>query len=156
MTDQEVIEAIRRHMVGIEHELSVDPPCTQTQWLWAMGEYTKELAGSFTAPAAAAPVNRDVPLVTGTGAVGETLTCTMGNWDNEPSDYAFAWKRDGSQDVGSNSLNYRVDTADPGHSITCVVTAINAKGSTVAPPSNAIEVLAPGGTRSTSARPPAR
>jgi hypothetical protein len=157
MTDLEVIDAVRRHMLGIEHELLGDPPCAATQWVWAMGEYTKEMAASFSTPATAPPVNRDVPHLSGTGTVAETLTVTLGNWEGEPTDYSFAWKRDG-ETVGSNAVTYRVDTADAGHSITCVVTAMNAKGSTAAPPSNAIPVAEPGRVAepSRSAAPAAR
>jgi hypothetical protein len=148
MTDLEVLNIIRRRLTGVESELLVDPPCSSVQWVYAMTEVSKELAAAFEAPATAPPVNRDVPHLQGTGAVGEVLTVTMGNWDGEPTDYAFAWKRDG-QDVGSNSMNYRVDTADQGHSITCVVTAINSKGSVAAPPSNAVAVAAAAGAGAT-------
>lgn len=158
MTDQEVLTAIRRRLAGIETELLVDQACTAVQWVYAMTEISKEMAAAFAAPASAPPVNRDVPHLEGTGALGEILTVTMGNWDNEPTDYGFAWKRDESQDVGSNSMNYRVDTADRGHSITCVVTAINSKGSVAAPPSNAVAVAAApaGATAAAPASAPAR
>jgi hypothetical protein len=86
-----------------------------------------------------APTNRDVPHVTGNGAVGETLNCTMGNWNGEPTSYAYAWKRDGTADIATGA-NYVVVAEDSGHSLTCVVTATNAAGSTAAPPSNVVAV----------------
>jgi hypothetical protein len=85
------------------------------------------------------PKNRDVPYVSGTGTVGETLSCTMGNWDGEPTSYAYQWKRDGTLNLGTDS-SYQIVAGDAGHSLTCVVTATNARGSTAAPPSNAITV----------------
>lgn len=97
-------------------------------------------------PATAPPVNADAPAVTRNGAVsasaavGDTLNCTMGNWQNEPTSYAYAWKSDGATDLGTSSADYVVAATDAGHSITCVVTATNALGSTVAPPSNAVSI----------------
>jgi hypothetical protein len=90
-------------------------------------------------PATAPPVNVDVPHVSGTGSVGSTLNCTMGNWSGTPTSYAYAWKSDGMTDLGAGS-SYVVAATDAGHSITCVVTATNALGSTAAPPSNAVSI----------------
>ena len=149
MTDLEVLNAIRRHMMGIEAELLSDPACTAVQWAYCMTEVSKEMAAAFEAPASAPPVNRDVPHLQGTGAVGEILTTTVGNWDGEPTDYSFAWLRDGSQAVGSNAVTYRVDTADQGHAVTVVVSAINSKGTVAAPPSNAVAVAAAAGAGAT-------
>lgn len=89
-----------------------------------------------------APVNVDVPhLQPGSAVVGDTLTITMGNWDMQPSQYAGEWFRDGTEVIGSGA-SYVVSEADAGHSITCVVTASNAIGSTTAPPSNAVAIPA--------------
>jgi hypothetical protein len=86
------------------------------------------------------PVNVDVPHVSGTGAVGATLSCTMGNWEGEPTSYAYQWLG-GTSTLGTGET-YTVGESDVGASITCVVTATNAFGSTTAPPSNAIDVAA--------------
>lgn len=88
-----------------------------------------------------APTNIDVPHVTGDGVVGEVLTCTTGNWNGEPTSYSYQWLSDAIQ-VGTNSDAYTVAGSDAGQSLTCVVTATNAGGSTVAPPSNAVAVPA--------------
>jgi hypothetical protein len=98
--------------------------------------------GTDTAPPTAPPANVDVPHVSGTGTVGQTLNCTMGNWDNMGSgavSYAYQWRSD-TADVGDGTANYVVAAGDAGHSIACVVTATNALGSTAAPPSNAVSV----------------
>jgi hypothetical protein len=87
------------------------------------------------------PVNVDVPYVSGTGAVGEILNCTMGNWTQmESGAYSYQWKRDATIDIGIGE-SYTVTEADVGHALTCVVTATNTLGSTVAPPSNAVAVV---------------
>jgi len=101
-------------------------------------------------PAPGAPTNVDVPHLGGNGAVGETLTCTKGNWHGEPTGYAYAWKSDGAAIAGTTGDSYVVAAGDVGKSITCLVTATNAAGSTQAPPSNAVSVGGEaGGTRMT-------
>jgi hypothetical protein len=85
------------------------------------------------------PVNVDVPLVMGEGIVGETLTCTMGNWAGTPTDYAYQWRSDDTMALGEGD-SYVVAATDVGHKITCIVTASNSAGSTEAPPSNEIQV----------------
>jgi hypothetical protein len=82
----------------------------------------------------APPVNIDVPHVTQAGA---TMSCTMGNWDHEPTSYAYRWQSDGTN-IGTNSPTYAVQPADVGTTFTCLVTATNALGSTPAPLSNAV------------------
>ena len=70
--------------------------------------------------------------------VGTVVSCTTGNWVGTPTSYTYQWKRDGTTNLGT-AANYTLIAADVGgHSITCVVTATNATGSTAASPSNAI------------------
>jgi hypothetical protein len=80
---------------------------------------------------ASAPVNRDVPHVT---QAGDTLNCTMGNWEGEPTSYGYQWKVDGAV-VGTDVATHTVTAADAGKAASCIVTATNAHGSTAAPPS---------------------
>jgi hypothetical protein len=97
------------------------------------------------APQSAPPVNVDVPVILpDAAAVGDTLTCTMGNWDGmqgEPADYAYQWLADGI-DTSATGPTYAIPPGDAGHSITCVVTATNMAGSTAAPPSNPVAIPA--------------
>lgn len=90
-------------------------------------------------PAQLPPQNNDVPYVGGAAEVGGTLTCTMGNWTGEPDSYTYAWQSDGAPNTAIGDT-YIVAPGDAGHSITCVVTATNAHGSTAAPPSNAVAI----------------
>ena len=85
------------------------------------------------------PTNRDVPLVWQSGQV---LTCTMGNWDGEPTSYAYAWHSDGVAN-GTTGETYAVQAGDVDHGLACVVTATNALGSTAAPMSNTVVVVEP-------------
>jgi hypothetical protein len=85
------------------------------------------------------PSNVDVPYAY---QDGDTLYCTMGNWTVAPTSYAYRWIRDGTIDVGTGST-YTVTADDIAHVLTCVVTATNDVGSTVAPPSNGVFVESP-------------
>lgn len=108
--------------------------------------YAGEVAAFTTAEAAqlsalgsgaatvAAPKNIDIPYVSLAGSVA---SCTMGNWTGSPTTYAYQWKSNGVN-VGTNAATYTTVGGDSGHTITCVVTATNATGSTPAPPSNGV------------------
>jgi len=87
---------------------------------------------------APAPVNTVLPNVTGSAVVGNVLSTTNGTWTNSPTSYAYQWKR-GATNIGTNANTYTLVNADAGQSITCVVTATNAGGSTPAT-SNAVQV----------------
>ena len=87
-----------------------------------------------------APANVAVPYASAAGApiVGTVCTVTTGQWTSSPTSYTYQWKRDGATNLGT-AASYTLIAADVGgHAITCVVTAVNATGSTAAPPSNAI------------------
>jgi len=92
-----------------------------------------------------APVNIDVPYVSQTNDI---LTCTMGNWENEPSSYTYQWQIDGTSVgsmVGTDPATYTVAVNDVDRVATCIVTASNGVGSTAAPPSNEVVIAAPSG-----------
>jgi hypothetical protein len=78
----------------------------------------------------------DVPHASQEGA---TLSCTMGNWTNLPTAYAYQWQLDG-EDVGGNAATHDVAADDDGKTALCFVTAINDRGETTAPPSNTVVV----------------
>ena len=71
--------------------------------------------------------------------VGTVVTVTNGNWTGAPTSYTYAWQRSGVAIGGATAASYTLVSADiGGKQIACVVTAVNANGSTAAPPSNAI------------------
>lgn len=94
------------------------------------------------------PVNSVLPAVTGTGTVGQTLSCSTGTWSNSPTGYTYQWRRDGVDISGATSSTYVLVSADAGTACTCRVVASNAGGSTpavsnsisvaVLPPSNTV------------------
>lgn len=84
----------------------------------------------------AAPVNSSVPEVTGTAAVGQTLTASNGSWSGNPT-FAYEWQRCAASGTdcaatGDTDAAYVVTAADAGHGIRVAVTANNAGGSAVA------------------------
>jgi len=86
-----------------------------------------------TASVSSAPyVSATVPTVTGTVAVGQTLTCSQGVWyGNATITYAYQWTRSGSNISGATSSTYTMVSGDTGLAISCKVTATNSIGSTV-------------------------
>lgn len=75
------------------------------------------------------PVNTGPPVISGSAAVGSTLSCTTGTWTNSPTSYAYQWLRDGDPISGATSSTYQLQQADEGEMVSCVVTATNAAGS---------------------------
>jgi hypothetical protein len=100
------------------------------------------LSGSAMANAIASsagpPVNTIAPVVSGTGAVGSTLSCTTGTWQHFPT-YAYQWLRAGANIAGATAATYVLAAADSTNGISCRVTATNAAGSATAS-SNSIAV----------------
>jgi hypothetical protein len=90
-------------------------------------------------PPPVVPVSVDVPHIAQDGAA---LACTMGNWEGEPTAYAYQWQLDG-QNAGTDADTYTVVAQDAGKTATCIVSATNAAGTTIAPPSNAVVIEAP-------------
>jgi hypothetical protein len=110
-----------------------------------------EAGGAGTPPVA--PIVKDVPALTGTGVVGTALTVTNGNWRGVPTEYHYAWMS-GNIPLGTDANTYTPVAGDEGKRVTCTVSAVNAVGTTAAPPSNAVEVL-PVGTQMAAAAPAA-
>jgi DNA-binding beta-propeller fold protein YncE len=83
------------------------------------------------------PHSASAPLLSGTAAIGATLSCSQGVWAGDqpgsqlyraPSSFSYQWLRDGAAVAGASMASY-APTA-PG-SYACLVTAANAAGSTV-------------------------
>ena len=103
----------------------------------------EEAIGSMldSLPGVGSPVNVDVPVaMPATAVVGDSLSCTMGNWQGEPTGYTYEWMCDGAL-VGVNP-SYIAQPVDAGKAVMCIVTAHNAHGVTAAPPSNAVSITA--------------
>jgi len=83
----------------------------------------------ISAPSGHAPANVTAPAVSGTPAVGQTLTCDPGTWTGIPELVTtYAWQRDGADVVGAAAATYAVTAADAGTSLRCVVVVANGYG----------------------------
>jgi hypothetical protein len=74
------------------------------------------------------PTNTSVPVIVGTGAVGQTLTVTMGIWNGAPVAYGAQWLRNAVAIPFATFAKYLVTAADSGKSLTCQVTAFTGGG----------------------------
>lgn len=75
--------------------------------------------------------SRSVPAVVDAPYIsqsGSQLNCTMGNWEGEPTSYAYAWTLDGVT-AGGNSPYLTITPDDVGKTASCDLTATNAEGS---------------------------
>lgn len=74
------------------------------------------------------PVNAVAPVLSGTIAIGNTLTCSTGTWYGNPS-YSYAWFVDGVEDTDLGTASTLLLTPDLALTdIKCEVTATNAEG----------------------------
>jgi Ig domain of plant-specific actin-binding protein len=111
--------------------------------------------GSGAAASAAAPENVTPPVISGTPAVGRTLTTSNGSWTNSPTSYSYQWLRCNTSGgscvsiAGANEKTYALQTADGGRTIRVNVTAKNADGSAYATSAETNVVSAAGSPRAT-------
>jgi hypothetical protein len=86
------------------------------------------------------PANTAEPRITGTAAIGSTLTASTGSWTGDPKSFAFQWLRcprgggkpDGSDCAtlgGASTSKYVVAEGDADHRLRVRVTATNDDGS---------------------------
>jgi len=104
--------------------------------LAAMSRLAKTMAGRMAAELV--PRNTALPTISGTPAIGQTLTATPGTWSGNPTSYGFQWQR---CDAGGNACtaiaaatgqSYVVTPADAGATLRVTVTARNTSGSATA------------------------
>ena len=93
---------------------------------------------------ASAPVNAEVPVVTGSASLGQTLTTSDGLWSGSPPpSFTYQWQRVTTNISGATSSTYLIIAADVGNTLRCVVTATNALGSASANSANTATVTLP-------------
>jgi hypothetical protein len=101
----------------------------QLRWGYVTGRGA--LDGGPAGGVPVAPVNTVLPAISGTTTAGSTLSTTNGTWTGTlPIAYTYQWKRNGVNIGGATSNTYLLALADLTTTITVVITAINAAGST--------------------------
>jgi RHS repeat-associated protein len=95
------------------------------------------------------PTNTAVPSISGTVAVGSTLTATTGTWSNSPLAYNYQWENCNSSGaeckaiIGAVNSSYVVLPSSVPHKIVVQVTAMNAAGTGAASSAATAVVAAP-------------
>ncbi|MGC4176118.1 excalibur calcium-binding domain-containing protein [Demequina sp.] len=85
--------------------------------------------------------SKPTPAVSGTMAVGYTLTATKGTWSPAPTSYKYQWYRAGKAISGATKSTYKTVTADGGHTITVKVTATKSGYTTTSKTSASVMIL---------------
>jgi hypothetical protein len=118
------------------------------------------LSPAGSASTKAAPVNTALPAITGTAAVGQTVTTSDGSWTGSPTSFTYEWLRcpssggvpDGSNcaSIGVTTNSYVVATGDVGFKLRSRVTAVNGDGQTKAVSDATSAVVAQAGPPNTA------
>ncbi|WP_300404588.1 hypothetical protein [Nocardioides sp.] len=87
-----------------------------------------DLDGSGGGGPSSPPYTISTPTVTGTPAVGQTLTCSPGQYAGAPTQVDVGWNRDNSYIPGEGSSTYVVKSGDAGRKISCFERPRNSVG----------------------------
>jgi hypothetical protein len=81
-------------------------------------------------PGIQAPHNTVAPVVSGTPAVGQTLTSTAGTWTGVPTPViTYQWRATSVDIAGATSATFALTAAQSGKIVDCKVTGTNPSGS---------------------------
>jgi hypothetical protein len=115
--------------------------------LVTVGQTTSGIDGALQAGLSAIPTNTSPPVLSGTAAVGQTLTEQSGSWSGLPTSFGRQWLRCTSAGTdcvgiaGAVGQSYQVSSADVGFTIRVQETASNFEGSSVPVSSNTSAVV---------------
>ncbi|MCJ1685159.1 hypothetical protein MT350_18545, partial [Rathayibacter sp. VKM Ac-2928] len=102
--------------------------------------YAPSARVSAPVPVTEGSLTNSVPTVTGSAAIGGTLTANPGNWGPEPVNLAYQWKRNGTAIAGATGSSYVVTSADSGTALTVSVTGTKYGYTTATRTSSATQV----------------
>lgn len=77
-----------------------------------------------------APFLVQPPVITGNLIIGQTLTCSQGQWDANPdlTGVTYQWMADGFELLGATESTYVIADTNQAKRITCLVVAFNSEG----------------------------
>ena len=102
------------------------------------GSSSAALSSETSAVTDIAPVNRAIPVITGTARTGSTLTSSSGTWASSPTSYSYQWQRAAtsggvySNIASATNSTYVVSDSDVGYFVKVSVVATNGVGSSSA------------------------
>src|SRR5207244_2630204 len=102
------------------------------------------------------PVNTALPVISGTPVASQALSCSTGSWTGEaPLTFHWQWLRDGSPIIPAAGNAYVVQSADQGHTLSCLVEAFNHAGGAAATSAGVViaAAISPGAGLSPSGSP---
>jgi hypothetical protein len=76
----------------------------------------------------AVPATTNLPAITGSPEVEQTLTASPGSWTNDPTGYTYVWRRSGDLAELGRGASLLLDQAHVGHQIRVDVLACNGTG----------------------------
>ncbi|MGH2893600.1 MAG: hypothetical protein ACRDPM_10100 [Solirubrobacteraceae bacterium] len=100
------------------------------------------LSAIVAAVAAGAPVAGKVPMISGTPAYQQSLTCNRGTWSADTVSFSYAWAISGGSTIASGQT-LKVPASAIDYNVVCLVTARDAQGQTT-PASSPPVLIAPG------------
>lgn len=95
------------------------------------------------APTNLAPQNLTPPSITGTPAVGGTLTAVTGSWTASPTGYLYQWNKNNIPIPSATASTYSVVLGDAGSTISVTVTASNLNGESLPVTSSSVVIPLP-------------
>jgi hypothetical protein len=117
-----------------EHALACEVTAVNEQGVATASSGALEVSGQ-------PPQDVEAPLVSGTPAVGERLTCQRGKWNGAPAPaFSYQWLRGEANIPSATAQTYTVASEDGGKSISCRVTAKNNAGTVEVISSNSVEI----------------
>ena len=90
---------------------------------------TSAATAAVAAATAVAPVNSQLPVISGTAQVGKVQTSSTGTWTGATS-FAYQWAGNGASITGATAATYTPVSTDVGHTLTATVTATGSGGGT--------------------------
>jgi hypothetical protein len=94
------------------------------------------------------PANTARPVLTGVVALGQSLSASQGSWTQDPTSYAYQWRRCAADGTGCANISgataatYTIVAADAGHTLEAQVAATNSRGTKTADSKHSAVLLA--------------
>jgi hypothetical protein len=85
-----------------------------------------------------------LPAITGSAVTGQTLSCSQGQWSEQPDTYSYQWLSDGTPISGATTARYTIPETDAGHQLSCQVAVANSTPATGQAVSLATDPVKPG------------